>query len=90
MNCLPGNRTLVADAQTLQRAEQQLNGQKGIVSISVILAGGRTALSQNFHYERRRLMQERDRLQSEWNRCQAQKAAVQSKRERVIFELSLC
>lgn len=87
---LAWEQALVANGQMLQQAEQRLASQKGITTLSVLLAGGRSALSQNHHYEQRRLLQERSNLQQEWNRCQAQKAAVQRKIERVIFELSLC
>jgi len=87
---LAWEQALVANGQTLQQAEQRLAGQKGITTLSVLLAGGRSSLVQNYHYEQRRLLQEHSQLQQEWNRCQAQKAAVQRKIERVIFELSLC
>lgn len=87
---LAWEQALVANGQMLQQAAQQLAGQKGVTALSVLLAGGHSALSQNYHYEQRRLLQERSNLQQEWNRCQVQKAAVQRKIERVIFELSLC
>lgn len=87
---LAWEQALVANGQMLQQAAQQLAGQKGITALSVLLTGGRSALSQNYHYEQRRLLQERSTLQQEWNRCQTQKAAAQRKIERVIFELSLC
>lgn len=87
---LAWEQALVANGQMLQQAEQRLAGQKGITTLSVLLAGGRSSLVQNYHYEQRRLLQEHSRLQQEWHRCQAQKAAVQRKIERVIFELSLC
>ena len=87
---LAWEQALVANGQMLQQAAQHLAGQKGITALSVLLTGGHSALSQNYHYEQRRLLQERSNLQQEWNRCQTQKAAVQRKIERVIFELSLC
>jgi hypothetical protein len=80
---------LCAHFQLLSDMEMRVNGQKGVAALSILL-GGRSAIEQQFHYQRARIAQERFHLQQQWTSCQSQKAAVLAKLQRVQFELTLC
>jgi hypothetical protein len=82
-------QALCAQFQHLADLESRLNGQKGITALSIVFSGGRSVVEQTYYYERSRIAQERLHLQQQWASCQAQKAAVLRKLQRVEFELSL-
>jgi hypothetical protein len=89
-NLAAWEQALSAQFQVLSEMELRLHRQKGIVTLSIVLSGSRSALEQNYHYQRMRLQQERFHLQQQWTACQSQKAAVMNKIQRVQFELMLC
>jgi hypothetical protein len=88
-NLTAWEQALCAHFQLLSAMEQRVNGQKGVAALSILL-GGRSAIEQQFHYQRARIAQERFHLQQQWTSCQSQKAAVLAKLQRVQFELTLC